>query len=110
MPFLDYRIVEAGLSLKQDSLVEDGRVKAILRNIARDHVPRSVSERTDKMGYVSPQEIWQRNDLKQLLDQAFSDIKVNGLYGIGQGEKLHRLYPQYCEGQFQGSAFIWRCF
>ena len=110
LPFLDYRVVEAGLSLDEDSLVKDGRVKAILRNIARNHVPRSVSERTDKMGYVTPQEIWQKNELKELLDHAFSDIKVNGLYGIGQGEKVHHLYMQYCEGHFQDWTFIWRFF
>lgn len=58
LPFLDYRVVEFGLSASPDLLYRDGVTKRLLRDAARGLVPDAVLDRRDKIGYETPESIW----------------------------------------------------
>jgi asparagine synthase (glutamine-hydrolysing) len=61
LPFLDYRLVEFCLSLPEHYKLRDGYPKKILRD-AVTSLPIEIKERKDKMGFVSPDETWIREN------------------------------------------------
>lgn len=58
LPFLDYRLVEFVLGLPDDLKIREGTTKKVLREALRDTLPEPVCNRMDKMGFVTPEEIW----------------------------------------------------
>jgi asparagine synthase (glutamine-hydrolysing) len=110
LPFMDYRMVEAGLALAPSEMIVEGVTKTPLRNFAKGKVSDSILQRRDKMGFVSPQEVWQKNELKLSFDSTFEEIRHNGLAGVVDGGKVFQLYRDYQAGVFTDWAFIWRCY
>jgi asparagine synthase (glutamine-hydrolysing) len=58
LPYLDYRLVELMFSVEPHHLIRDGRAKVILRDALADLLPESVRQRTDKMGFQTPEAAW----------------------------------------------------
>jgi asparagine synthase (glutamine-hydrolysing) len=71
-PFLDYRVVEFGLSLPRQFKFANRENKHLLREIARELVPKHLIDRP-KMGFGIPRARWLRSELKQLV----SDVILN---------------------------------
>ncbi len=110
LPFMDYRLVEAGLALNSEQMIVNATTKAPIRDLAKGIIPSEILNRTDKMGFVSPQEIWQKNELMLIFDETFQEIKLNGITGMLDGQKIYEKYIDYKSGKFKDWAFIWRCF
>lgn len=110
LPYLDYRLVEEALSLRADGYIKNGESKYTLRKIAKDYIPCSIYNRQDKMGFVSPQEIWQKNQLKNVLDGAFAEIRENGLFEFFDHHQAYLLYQQYQNDLFDDWTVIWRIY
>lgn len=62
VPFLDYRVVELALRLRDVDKVGGGVAKAVLRRSMRGLVPDAVLDRRDKMGFVTAESVWMRRD------------------------------------------------
>ena len=60
VPFLDYRLVEFATGLPDHYKIRAGTTKAVLRQGMMDLVPGQVLQRQDKMGFVTPEEVWAR--------------------------------------------------
>ena len=58
VPFLDYRLVEFVTGLPDHYKIRAGVTKTVLREGMSDLVPSAVLRRRDKMGFVTPEEIW----------------------------------------------------
>ncbi len=58
VPFLDYRLVEFGYQLTPEKKINNGVTKFILRNVMNELLPKKVLNRKDKMGFVTPEEYW----------------------------------------------------
>lgn len=58
LPFLDYRLVEAAVSLPADYKIRGGWTKYILRRVAEKLLPADVSWRRNKLGFEAPERIW----------------------------------------------------
>lgn len=71
-PFLDHRVVEFGLSLPAKFKVGGGENKHILREIARDFVPRELIDRP-KRGFGVPRARWLREELKEVVKDVLLD-------------------------------------
>lgn len=110
-PFLDYRIVEFAFSLPSDLKININQNKAVVRDYARKNkiVDEDILNRKDKMGFVSPQEIWQKNEWKEEFDSTFELIRSFGIAGM-EGNNYYRLYQQYTRGQYEDWAKIWRIY
>lgn len=63
-PFMDYRIMEFSLGLPEEFVYRNGDRKFILRNSFRGIVPDAILDRRDKMGFVSAEERWIKEDGK----------------------------------------------
>lgn len=62
LPFLDYRLVEYCLSMQDDVKISKGTTKKILKETMRDIVPKAIINRKDKMGLLTPQNMWMREN------------------------------------------------
>ncbi|MBT3583735.1 MAG: asparagine synthase (glutamine-hydrolyzing), partial [Halobacteriovoraceae bacterium] len=60
VPFLDHNLVEFSLNLPSEMKIHRGETKAILRRATKELLPSSVHGRQDKMGFVTPEQIWFR--------------------------------------------------
>lgn len=58
LPFLDFRVVEAGISMPPDYKLRDGWTKYVLRRAMDDLLPPSVTWRRDKIGFEAPDATW----------------------------------------------------
>lgn len=108
-PFLDYRLVEFALSLDNKFKIDEFENKKILRAYAKDVIPDSILNRKDKMGFVSPQEVWQRNELKSEFDTVFNGLDSN-FYDFLDLNKIKKSYRDYQQGDHNNWTYIWRVY
>lgn len=66
LPFLDYRLVEFVLGLPEEYLLSEGTTKRILRAAMNGTLPDLVRNRTDKLGFATPEEIWVKREGREL--------------------------------------------
>lgn len=72
VPFLDYRLVEFAFSLPNKYKINEGTTKYIMREALEGILPEKVRDRKDKMGFVTPQVVWQENELKQFMEDVIN--------------------------------------
>ncbi len=108
LPFLDFRLVETALSLRDDQRIQNGLSKVMLRQIAQGMIPEETRCRKDKTGFVSPQELWQKTVLKEEFDQVFDEIRKEGIFACLNHHRIYELYTRYTEGRFNDWGLIWR--
>lgn len=107
-PFLDFRLVEFAFQLEKDCKINNFQNKIIVRNYARGKAATSIVERLDKMGFISPQEIWQKNELKYWFDEVFERFKYHTTYFSGM--KAYEFYGKYKCGVHNKWDKVWRYF
>lgn len=80
-PFMDYRLIEFSLGLPEEFIYRNGIRKHILRNTFRGRVPNLILDRTDKMGFVSAEEVWFKGaGNKWFKDQIFDNKDLNQFF------------------------------
>ena len=72
-PFMDYRLVEFTLGLPERFIYRHGVRKTILRDAMRTIIPQAISNRRDKMGFVTPEELWLKGEGKEWFLKAVDD-------------------------------------
>ncbi len=73
-PFMDYRLMEFTMGLPEEMVYRNGERKYILRKSFRGLVPDAILDRRDKMGFVSAEERWLKQDGKDwFLEQLTSN-------------------------------------
>jgi len=107
LPFLDYRLVEWAMSLPPEYKIKGVESKRILRDYARPFIPASISARSDKMGFVSPQEKWQRESLAPILDKVFRR-DLQDQFSFLNMAACREIYRQYQSGTTNVWSWVWR--
>ncbi|MFN8165351.1 MAG: asparagine synthase (glutamine-hydrolyzing) [Bacteroidia bacterium] len=103
VPFLDHRLVEYVFSLPDSLKFKQGITKSVLRKSLDGILPKSISERTDKKGFVTPGEVkWLRGPLSQLLD---FDFKRNDFL---KESLVKEEIARFKNGENKNSVFVWR--
>ena len=62
VPFLDHRIVEFTSGLPDDFLEKEGINKRVMREALSGLIPDRIKNRRDKMGFITPEEMWVRRE------------------------------------------------
>ena len=78
LPYLDHRLVEFVIGLPCGYKIKNGISKYILRE-AVDELPQAIKRRTDKMGFVAPDEPWVRENhvrFRQELAEAIKNLDI----------------------------------
>ena len=74
VPFLDYRLVELGLSLPSYLKISNGTTKHVIRQSMRNIIPNQIAKRQDKSGFAVPESSWFKNDeIKRKIKDVFED-------------------------------------
>lgn len=81
-PFMDYRILEFTLGLPEEFVYKNGERKYILRKAFKDIVPAEILNRRDKMGFVSSEERWMKEEgrewfFDQIVNESLDPKKFN---------------------------------
>ncbi len=79
LPFLDHRLVEFAYSLPSRQLVRDGLTKVILRRAMSGVIPDVVRDRTDKVGFATPEREWLIGPLRVQTEAALAGLRRRGL-------------------------------
>ena len=85
VPYLDVRLVEYIASLPLSQKIRGGVTKIALRSAIRGRIPESVRCRGDKMGFVTPEECWMKDELRPFMLEIFSsgEFPIPALLGCG---------------------------
>lgn len=106
VPFLDYRLVEFVLGLPDDYKLSEGVTKRVQREAMRGILPERIRMRMDKMGFVTPEEIWVRERSPERFRQAMSEAVAasHGILNEGALAMLERMI----DGTVPFSFAAWR--
>jgi asparagine synthase (glutamine-hydrolysing) len=58
VPFMDYRLVEFSFGLPDEFKLSGGITKRVLRDSMAGILPEEIKNRMDKLGFVTPEEVW----------------------------------------------------
>ncbi|QQG49794.1 MAG: asparagine synthase (glutamine-hydrolyzing) [Candidatus Berkelbacteria bacterium] len=107
VPFLDYRLVEYAFSLPDHYKIERGTTKAILRKAIKGAVPEAIRTRQDKMGFVTPESVWFREELARSMRQFFKQKQLM-IWEYAEPTALRALLDEHQAGKKDHSRTIWR--
>lgn len=107
LPFMDYRLIEWAMNLPAQFKVDRALSKRVLRHASQDFIPESVAQRRDKMGFVTPQQAWQKNELAPYLERMFqSDLQE--IFPFLNLKACQTRYKDYTHGADQHWGWVWR--
>ena len=107
VPYLDVRFVEYVASLPLNQKIRNGVTKIALRNAIRGIIPESIRCRMDKMGFVTPEEVWMREALRPFILELLSSDEFHARQ-YWDADAVVRNYLSFLEGVSAYSPEIWR--
>jgi asparagine synthase (glutamine-hydrolysing) len=107
VPFLDYRVVELVLGLPDEYKIADGMTKRVLREAMRGVIPERVRTRVDKLGFVTPEEVWLREENPDQFRVALAEA-VEASSGVLKRNIMDKL-ERVIAGQDPFTFLPWRC-
>jgi asparagine synthase (glutamine-hydrolysing) len=107
VPYLDVRLVEYLASLPMNQKIRGGVTKFALRNAIKQIVPESIRCRKDKMGFVTPEEVWMKEDLRPFVLKILSSGEF-AQRDLWNADEVVRNYLAFLEGKAVYSPEIWR--
>lgn len=107
VPFLDYRLVEFVFSLPSNQKINNGITKIILRNALKNILPEKVRNRLDKMGFVTPEDIWFRTCAKDKILEIINSVSFRERKYFNFPEILKE-FKAHCKEEKNISFTIWR--
>lgn len=97
VPFLDTALVERVLSVPDRTMLEGGFSKAMLRAVAQPWLPKSIVNRTDKMGFPVPLQHWVRGPAREFVRDTLLSQRARER-GLFDSERMAHLIDH--ENQF----------
>lgn len=82
VPFLDHPLVEFAATVPADVKFKNGNLKHLLRSTFRNHVPESVANRRDKMGFPVPLATWFAGELKDFVFDTIATMESKSRPGL----------------------------
>jgi asparagine synthase (glutamine-hydrolysing) len=107
VPYLDVRLVEYAASLPLSQKIRGGCTKVALRAAIRGLVPESVRCRGDKMGFVTPEECWIKEELRAFMLDIFSSESFRSR-SFWDADAVMQDYEAFLAGTAPYSPEIWR--
>lgn len=107
VPFLDVRLVEYIASLPLNQKIRNGITKFSLRKAIKNIVPEQVRCRMDKMGYVTPEEVWMKEQLRPFVLEIISTPGF-AARPYWDAEAVTKNYLAFLGGSSAYSPEVWR--
>lgn len=107
VPFLDYRLVEFVLGLPDEFKLHGGVTKRVLRDSMRSVLPEGVRMRMDKLGFVTPEEVWLKERATGQFRAALNE-SIDISHGILNADATRCLFEKTLQGDVPFSFLQWR--
>ncbi len=107
VPYLDVRLVEYLASLPLDQKIRNGVTKIALRKAVKGIIPESIRCRMDKMGFVTPEEIWMKETLRPFVMAVLSSDSFRAR-PYWSADAVMKDYQAFIEGKSAYSPEVWR--
>jgi asparagine synthase (glutamine-hydrolysing) len=79
LPFIDYNVLEAGLSINNNLKINSGWTKYILRKVVNSILPPSIVWRKNKLGFEAPTKTWIDSIKNTMEDSILNSNIINKL-------------------------------
>ncbi len=106
-PFMDYRLIEFTLGLPERFIYKRGVRKTILRQAMHNVIPEAIENRKDKMGFVTPEELWLKGEGKEWFLKGVEDA-INLCPELFNAAELRQFCSDMISGKIQFDFSIWR--
>lgn len=106
LPFLDYRLIDFFVSLPTNYKLGSGWTKYIFRNSMQKFLPKQITWRKDKQGFLTPQEKWIRDELREQILEVFNEKALIFKLGFVDRVSLLKKYEKFCN-QSSGKGKVW---
>jgi asparagine synthase (glutamine-hydrolysing) len=107
VPYLDHLVAGFLAAQPMNRRIRNGVTKRILREAIRGLVPDEIRCRMDKMGFVTPEEVWMREALAARIQEIFSSASFSSR-PYWDAEAVRAEYTRYREGRAPYSPELWR--
>ena len=107
VPFLDYSLVEFVLGLPEEYKIYRGVTKRVLREAMMTVLPEAVRVRNDKLGFVTPEEVWVR-ELAPKMFRSKIEESIEAAPACFHAEALRNEFANICRGKKKFSFLPWR--
>ena len=107
VPFLDHRIVEWLLMLPVEQKLHRGITKVVLREAMNGVLPERIRMRTDKMGFVTPEDAWLRTAWRPQIESLLASETMRAR-PYWKAPVLKEWYRRYCERRIAIAPTVWR--
>lgn len=108
-PFLDYRIVEFAYSLDYYFKIHNFSNKLILRKYGEKFLPNEIVNNKYKYGFPTPQEHWQKNELKKMFIEEFKQYNISQVSKYSPYNLINlQIITDYFDNKHNNWALIWR--
>ena len=94
-------------SLPLNQKIRGGVTKIALRNAIRGIVPETIRCRMDKMGYVTPEEVWMKNELRPFILEVLSSPTF-AVRKFWNADAVIKNYLAFLDGKSSYSSEVWR--
>lgn len=91
VPLLDHRLIELVATIPSSYKLKDGDMKHIFKVIAGAHLPKSVMDRKDKMGFPVPLNQWMKGELRDYVHDILGSKKARNREYIDNRRVLDRI-------------------
>ena len=108
VPFLDYRVVEQTLSLKNENYIKKGLTKYILRESMKSIVPEKIRMRYDKVGFSTPEDEWFRESFFQEMIGGILENPTDSFSRYIDTNRAMVMYTQHLNHEINCSRDIWK--
>jgi len=106
-PFLDYRLLEFTMGLPEHYIYKRGVRKVLLRDAMHGILPEAIESRKDKMGFVTPEEVWLKGEGKEwFLNGVENTLKL--LPAMFNEANVRKFCANMTEGKIPFDFTIWR--
>jgi asparagine synthase (glutamine-hydrolysing) len=107
VPYLDVQFAEYVASLPLDEKIRNGVTKIALRNAVKGVIPECIRCRMDKMGFVTPEEIWMMETLRPFVLAVLSSDSFRKR-PYWNADAVMKDYLAFLDGKSIYSPEIWR--
>jgi asparagine synthase (glutamine-hydrolysing) len=109
-PFMDYRLLEFNLGLPERYLYKRGVRKVILREAMHNILPAAIEARRDKMGFVTPEELWLKGEGKEWFMDGIDKACTQFGGTLLNTNEVHKYVSGMITGKREFDFVPWRIF
>lgn len=107
-PFLDHNLVENTLKLSEEKILFKGLTKVILRDALKNILPDKIRNRTNKVGFETPENEWFRTtDFREFISDIINSetFKNRRYFNV---KKVKKMYKEHIEYKANYGNDIWK--